>query len=146
MKHSAIALFAFLLVISAAVGAAGPAYAPAKVVYDVSSGDSAALHAILDRVNLLQNLYDNDPFEASIIVVLHEDAIPRFSNTETGDPELLQRSGSMVMGEIIQLRLCRASARQQGLDDPDFPDFIRIVPMADAEIVQLQHRGYAYLR
>ena len=120
-------------------------YEPARVVYDVSSSDSEALHAILDRTALLQEIYGNDPFESSIVVVIHEGAIPSFSTGEASEPDLLERVSSFAMGEVIQFRLCRASARQQGLNDGDFPDFIQLVPMADAEIIQLQNEGYAYL-
>jgi len=49
------------------------------------------------------------------------------------------------MGEVIQFRLCQASAKMQGYSRRDFEDFIKLVPMADAEIVRLQHGGYAYL-
>jgi len=51
-------------------------YAPAKVVYDVSSADPSRFMQILDRVSLLQTLYGSDPFAASIVIVIHEGAIP----------------------------------------------------------------------
>ena len=146
MRLFSRAIVAILLMFWVAAWASGPAYAPSRVVYDVSVGESEALHAILDRISMLQKVYDYDPFEASIVVVVHEEAIPLFSNTARQDPGLVNRSGGLVMGEIIQFRLCRASARQQGLDDSDFPNFIHVIPMADAEIVHLQNTGYAYLR
>jgi hypothetical protein len=34
----------------------------------------------------------------------------------------------------------------QGYKSTDFPSFVKVVPMADAEIVMLQQQGYAYLR
>ena len=144
MRHVVLAL---LLVVAAPVTASGAdAYAPAKVVYDVSSPDPNHLKNILDRVSLLQNLYGSDPFSASIVVVLHEGVIPLFAKGQSRyQKELAQRAQSLVMGEIIQFRLCQASARMQGFERKDFAHFIQHVPMADAEIVKLQHQGYAYI-
>ena len=123
------------------------AYQPAKVVYDVSSSDSKALAHIFDRASMLQNVYQNDSFEASIVFVIHEGAIPLFSNRDKNQhSELMRRARSLSMGEIIQFRVCKASARMQGYKKEDLHDFVSMVPMADAEIVQLQHEGYAYLR
>ncbi len=121
-------------------------YTPAKVVYDLSSPDPEVLGHLFDRVSLLQNLYGNDPLEASIIIVVHEGAIPLFVRRErSASHELMRRASSLTMGEIIEIRLCGASARMQGFGEADFPDFVTLVPMADAELVRLQSDGYAYL-
>lgn len=122
-------------------------YAPAKVVYDLSSPDPEVLSHLLDRVSLLQNLYGNDPLEASIIVIAHEGAIPLLSNRNTSaHSELLHRAASLSMGEVIAFQVCRTSARMQGFGEREFPAFVSLVPMADAELVKLQQAGYAYLR
>jgi intracellular sulfur oxidation DsrE/DsrF family protein len=139
------AVLLLLTLLTAAGAAAEPAaYTPSKVVYDVSSSDPKALQHILDRVSMLQNLYGSDPFEASIVIVLHEGAIPRFS--KRGDVKLRDRARSLALGEIIRFRLCAASAKMQGYGAKDFDEFVAVVPMADAEIVKLQQAGYAYLR
>lgn len=122
-------------------------YAPAKVVYDVSTPEASVLGHILDRISLLQNIYGSDPFEASIIVVVHEGAIPLFAKSSQNQAvKLMQRASSLAVGEIIQFRICKASAKMQGFTEKDFPEFTTLVPMADAEIIKLQHEGYAYLR
>lgn len=123
------------------------AYRPAKVVYDLTGGDLKHIHHLLDRASMLQNLYGSNPFEASIIIVIHDRAIPLFAKSDTRQQQELQaRAQSLVMSEVIEYRLCRASAKLQGYKDQDFPDYINIVPMADAEIIKLQHEGYAYMR
>lgn len=119
-------------------------YKPEKVIYDVSSSHEKELAHIMDRASLLQNMYGSDPFEASIIIVIHAGAIPLFAKAIQN--ELMRRANSLTMGDIIQFRLCSASARLQGYGNNDFHDFVTLVPMADAEIIQLQHQGYAYLR
>lgn len=129
------------------VYAARSPYQPDKVVYDVSSNHVDELNHILDRANLLQRVYDNDPFESSIIIVLHEGAIPLFAkSSKQYKPGLVQRAQSLALGEIIQFRVCTASAKMQGFNQKDFENFITMIPMADAEIIQLQRLGFAYLR
>jgi len=86
-------------------------YAPGKVVYDVSTPDPEAVDHILDRASLLQNIYQGDSFEASIVVVLHEGTVPLFSHSnEVEHGDLMARTRSLTMGEVIQFRLCRALA------------------------------------
>lgn len=122
-------------------------YTPAKVVYDLSSPNPVVLGHLLDRMSMLQNLYGNDPLEASIVVVVHEGAIPLFSNrSQVEHAELMRRAASLVMGEIVAFRLCRASARMQGFHEGEFPAHVTLVPMADAEMAKLQGEGYAYLQ
>lgn len=122
-------------------------YNPSKVVYDISDPDAKALGMMLDRANLLQNIYQNDVFESSIVFVIHEGAVPLFGRGKKNrHPDIMQRAQSLAMGEIIQFRICKASAAMQGYNDRDIQEFVKMVPMADAEIIRLQKEGYAYLR
>lgn len=144
-----IAAAVFLYIVFSAIANADEqrSYAPAKVVYDLSSPEPEALSHILDRASMLQNIYQNDPFEASIVFVIHEGAIPLFGkNEKSRHPELMLRASSLSLGEVIEFRVCKASANMQGYRRSDLQDFVSMVPMADAEIVRLQHEGYAYLR
>ncbi|KPK14199.1 MAG: hypothetical protein AMJ67_16465 [Betaproteobacteria bacterium SG8_41] len=109
-------------------------YAPGKVVYDFSSPDPKVLAHLLDRASLLQNLYGNNPFDASIVIVVHEGAVPLFASAnQDAHADLMHRASSLAI------------ARLQGFGSGDFHDFVALVPMADAEIVRLQWAGYAYL-
>lgn len=122
-------------------------YKPARVVYDVSSHHAEELKNILDRASFLQRVYGNDPFESSIVIIIHEHAIPFFTNGKKNiNKEFNDRASSLTAGEIIQFRVCQASAKMQGFTGKDFDDYIKLVPMADAEIVKLQNAGYAYLK
>lgn len=122
-------------------------YQPTKVVYDVSTAELSTLDNIISRIGLLQKIYNNDSFEASIIVVVHEAAIPLFKSIGNPDQSvLMNRARSLTLGEIVQFRICQASARMQKIKQADLEDFVSMVPMADAEIVRLQQSGYAYLR
>lgn len=146
MKNIIAILFYACFLTAPSLHAEQKAYPPGKVVYDLTSPETYALRNVLDRAGLLQKMYGNDPFESSIIIVIHGDAIPLFAkNRKSGLKELMNRAHGLAMGEVIQFRLCAASARMQGFRKEDFHEFITLVPMADAEIVQLQHKGHAYM-
>lgn len=122
-------------------------YAPQKVLYDLVSGKPARIKNILDRISMLQNLYGADPFDASIVVVIHGEAIPAFAVENTKRYEdLMVRAASLIQSGVIRFRMCKASAALQGFAAKDVHGFVTMVPMADAEIVRLQAEGYAYMQ
>lgn len=123
-------------------------YKPHKVLYDVATSGAEEFSRVLDRASYLNNLYGADPFAASIVLVLHGDEIPFFAieNVERyGD--LMTRARSLTIGGIIEFRMCQVAARGHGYEPKDIHGFVKVVPMADAEIVRLQkEQGYAYMR
>ncbi|MCK9532376.1 MAG: DsrE family protein [Gammaproteobacteria bacterium] len=122
-------------------------YTPSKVVYDLSSGSVDQLADILDRASFLSTVYEADPFEASIVIVIHGSAIPFF--TTGAYPtyrELMERAQSLTVGNIVEFRMCRASAKSMGVASTDVHGFVTMVPMADAEIVELNRDGYVYMK
>lgn len=123
-------------------------YAPQKVVYDVAVADSEAFSRVLDRASYLNNLYHADPFETSIVLVLHGDEIPLFAIENFANyKDLMVRSQSLTVGGTIEFRMCRVAARGHGLEPEEIHGFVKVVPMADAEIVRLQREeGYAYMQ
>ena len=123
-------------------------YKPHKVVYDVAVDDLAAIDEVLDRVSHLNNIYQADPFEAGIVLVLHGDEIPFFAIVHHEKyRDLVQRAHSLTLAGPISFRICRAAARMRGFEPDAFHEFIGVVPMADAEIVRLQQEEHhAYMR
>lgn len=122
-------------------------YAPAKAVYDVDAADAAALARVLDRVSYLNKLYEADPFDSSIVVVVHGEAIPMFGIRDfERHRALMERAQSLTQSGPVEFRICRADAAMRGYAPSDLHGFARTVPMADAEIVRLQNEGYAYMR
>ncbi|WP_078119858.1 DsrE family protein [Thiosocius teredinicola] len=124
------------------------AYSPQKVVYDVAVRDAKALEQVLDRVSFLNNIYNADPFSASIVVVLHGDEIPLFA-IKNADKHmaLMQRAQSLTVAGPIEFRMCRVAAKGHGFEPHEIHGFVKLVPMADAELVRLQREeGYAYMR
>ena len=123
-------------------------YAPQKVVYDVAAADEASFSRVLDRVSYLNTIYQADPFSASIVLVLHGDEIPLFAIARLDrHRELMKRAHSLMLSGPIEFRMCRVAAHEYGLEPADIHGFVKIVPMADAEIVRLQREGgYAYMQ
>lgn len=123
-------------------------YAPQRVVYDVAEGDPDRFERILDRVSFLNNIYEADPFESSIVLVLHGDEI-RFFGIDHYDEfgELMRRAQSLTVAGPVEFRMCRVAAQERGFDPQDIHGFVRMVPMADAEIIRLQQEeGHVFMR
>jgi intracellular sulfur oxidation DsrE/DsrF family protein len=124
-------------------------YQPKRVLYDIDTESEAGLINILDRVSLLDKHYGSDPFDGRIVVVLHGKSIPFFAIRNTKNyHELMSRAASLTYGGSIDFRMCQTAARgRYGLEAKDIHGFVKMVPMADAEIVRLQaEEGYAYMR
>lgn len=162
MPHTAApqrrSLLALLLLAPAAVAARPTApwgsaselerrYASSKAVYDVDAGDAAAFGRLLDRVSYLNKVYEANPFDSSIVIVVHGEAIALFGIRDFDRHRaLMERAHSLTQSGPIEFRICRADAAMRGYRPADLHGFARMVPMADAEIVRLQNEGYAYLR
>lgn len=124
-------------------------YAPQKVVFDVTTGSEAELNNILDRVSMLNNFYASNPLDARVTLVLHGESMPFFAiRNYRKYKTLVNRAEGLTHGEIVEFRLCRAAAKARyHLSPEDFHGFIKVVPMADAEIIRLQRdEGFAYMR
>ena len=122
-------------------------YEPQRVLYDLTTGDKNRISHVLDRIVYLYKLYQSDPLGSSIVVVIHGDTIPYFAIDEFLDNEkIMRRAQSLTVGTSIEFRMCSAAARLLNYEADDIHGFVKMVPMADAEIVRLQHDGYAYLR
>jgi len=123
-------------------------YSPQKVVYDVAVSDIEALTQIIDRASYLNNVYHADPFDASIVLVLHGNEIPSFAiDNLAKHKDLMERARSLTIAGPVEFRMCRIAAQGHGLEPQDIHGFVKIVPMADAEIIRLQQEeGYVYMR
>jgi intracellular sulfur oxidation DsrE/DsrF family protein len=123
-------------------------YSPQKVVYDVAVSDIETLTQVLDRASYLNNVYHADPFEASIVLVLHGNEIPFFAvDNFVKYKDLMERARSLTIAGPVEFRICRIAASGHGFEPDDIHGFVKLVPMADAEIIRLQQEeGYVYMR
>ena len=123
-------------------------YRPQKVVYDVTTGKPELMDHVLDRASYLSKITGADPFDSSIILVLHGSEIDFFAiKNYQKYKELMQRTQSLVESEVLQIRMCRIAAQGHGYEPGDIHGFVNMVPMGDAEIIRLQNEeGHAYMR
>lgn len=123
-------------------------YEPQKVVYDVAVSSRKAFERVLDRASYLSQLYHADPFAASIVLVLHGNEIPFFAKSNyLKYKELMTRAQSLMLGDVIDIRMCKIAAQGHGFKPEDIHGFVSMVPMADAEIIRLQRKeDYAYMQ
>jgi intracellular sulfur oxidation DsrE/DsrF family protein len=159
MHKSNIAAMAVLIFISTTVfaddiapwghGKVTPTeYKPQKVVYDVTTGKLDVMDHVFDRASYLSTITGADPFDQSIVLVLHGSAIRFFALENTGKyRKMLTRAESLVSGEVLKLKMCKLAAEALGYKPEDIHGFVELVPMGDAEIIRLQYEeGHAYMQ
>lgn len=122
-------------------------YSKQRVVYDTAVKTEDALTSVLDRTSYLSVLNGADPFDNKIVIVLHGDVIPFFAiKNYARYKALMDRAQSLSVGGTIEFRMCKLAAQSLGYQAKDIHGFVSMVPMGDAEIVRLQHEGFAYMR
>jgi intracellular sulfur oxidation DsrE/DsrF family protein len=123
-------------------------YKPQKVVYDVHVKTVEAVTSVLDRASYLSTITGADPFDQSIVLVLHGKELSFFAiENFTKHKELIKRAQSLVESEALSIRMCKIAAQSQGYSPEDIHGFIEMVPMGDAEIIRLQYEeGHAYMQ
>lgn len=123
-------------------------YSKQKVVFDTTAGSADGLTSVLDRASFLSILNGADPLDNKIVIVLHGGAIPFFAiRNYAKNKDLMHRAQSLSVGDVVEYRMCRVAAQLQGFKPADIHGFVKMVPMADAEIVRLQQEeGFAYMQ
>lgn len=123
-------------------------YKPQKVVYDVSVDTVGEVEHVLDRVSYLSKITGADPFDSSIVIVLHGPELSYYAIENYGKYKaLVDRAQSLTVGGTIKIKMCKIAAEGQGYKPEDIHGFIELVPMGDAEIVRLQtEEAHAYMQ
>ena len=123
-------------------------YKPQKVVYDVNVKTLHAMNGVLDRASFLSKITGADPFDSSIVLVLHGAEIPFFARKNYEKyKELMHRAQSLVESETLKIKMCKLAAEGHGFKPDQIHGFIKIVPMGDAEIIRLQNEeNHAYMQ
>lgn len=123
-------------------------YKPQKVVYDVNVKTLHAMNGVLDRASFLSKITGADPFDSSIVLVLHGAEIPFFARKNYEKyKELMHRAQSLVESEALKIKMCKLAAEGHGFKPDQIHGFIKIVPMGDAEIIRLQNEeNHAYMQ
>ena len=123
-------------------------YKPQKVVYDVHVKTVAKMESVLDRASYLSTITGADPFEQSIVLVLHGPELRFFAiENYKKHKDLMHRAQSLVESEALSIKMCTIAAQSQGYSPEHIHGFIEMVPMGDAEIIRLQYEeAHAYMQ
>jgi hypothetical protein len=123
-------------------------YKPQKVVFDVTGATLGNVTSVVDRASYLSKITGADPFESSIVLVVHGSAVPFFAIKNTAKyHDLMNRVNSLVASGFIKVKMCKIAAASYGLQPKDVHGFVEMVPMGDAEIIRLENEeDHAYMR
>ena len=123
-------------------------YKPQKVVYDVHVKTVESVESVLDRASYLSAITGADPFDQSIVLVLHGQELSFFAiKNYKKYEELMKRAQSLVESEALSIKMCKIAAQSQGFSPDDIHGFVEMVPMGDAEIIRLQYEeAHAYMQ
>lgn len=123
-------------------------YKPQKVVYDVHVKTVEKVQSVLDRASHLSKITGADPFDQSIVLVLHGPELNFFAIKNYAKyTDLIKRAQSLVASETLKIKMCKIAAEGQGYKPKDIHGFVEMVPMGDAEIIRLQYEEHhAYMQ
>jgi len=147
-----------------AVAAAEPAAAKPrddviKVVYHADFADPRRFSAMLTNIYNMASVYESQLADYDIRIVFVSYGI-RFvtrdslKGTPFAEDAALAERRENLLGRLetlrdtfgVKLELCGITREQVGLDAKKLIPGVRIVPSGVARIVELEHRGYAYLK
>ena len=112
--------------------------------FDVHGHSAEEIMALLNRA---KNTYGQLPSELQavtrIAMVLHGPDVAYFANENYAEyKSLVDLAAEVDAFGFIDLKVCAASARRQGLQTDTFPPFIELVPYGPPEVRRLESDGY----
>jgi intracellular sulfur oxidation DsrE/DsrF family protein len=120
---------------------------PSHYFFDVYGHSADEITALLERA---EDVYENLPAEIRpdirIAVVLHGPDVAFFATENYArNKPLVDLAASLDAFGFVDLKVCAASVRNQGLEASNFPPFIELVPYGPAEVSRLQAADYVQL-
>jgi len=173
MKHKTIlhgiAVFLAVLVLTlagaradkavAAEASAKPKDDVIRVVYHADFGDPRRFSAMLTNIGNMVNVYQSNLEDYDIRIVFVSYGI-RFvtrdslAGTAFAEDAALKERRENLIGRLeslrqtygVKLELCGITREQVGLDEKKLIPGVQMVPSGVARIVELERKGYAYLK
>jgi intracellular sulfur oxidation DsrE/DsrF family protein len=173
MKHKpilhGIAVFLAVLVLTLAAARADKAVAAEasakpkddviRVVYHADFGDPRRFSAMLTNIGNMVNVYQSNLEDYDIRIVFVSYGI-RFvtrdslAGTAFAEDAALKERRENLIGRLeslretygVKLELCGITREQVGLDEKKLIPGVQMVPSGVARIVELERKGYAYLK
>ncbi len=111
-----------------------------KVVFELTSKDSADWQAVLNNVENLQSAFGAG--STNIEVVTHGGSVEMLRKTNAGLAERLQHLANIG----VVFAACNNTMRRSGLTRDDMFPFVTVVDSGVAEVVRKQEEGWSYVK
>ena len=137
----------------------GVSYAKsAKVVYDLSSGDSSKIEKhLINSINALGKYYKEEKIELNVIVVISGDAYKYFIADLEKSPYALEEDVIEVQKKFkrrlkelndtydVTFNMCASGMRARKIDPNSLYYFVHADVMKSVYLIEAQNNGYAYM-
>ena len=130
----------------------------AKVVYDLTSGDSAKIEKhLINSIRALGKHYKEEKIELKVIVVISGDAYKYFINDLEKSPYALEQDVIEVqkkfktrlkdLNEIygVTFNMCSSGMRARKIDQNTLYHYVHADVMKSIYLIEAQNNGYAYM-
>ncbi len=137
----------------------GVSYAQsAKVVYDLTSGDSAKIEKhLINSIKVLGEYYKEEKIELKVIVVISGDAYKYFINDLKKSPYALEQGVIEVQQKFktrlkdlndiygVTFNMCSSGMKARKIDKNTLYHYVHADVMKSVYLIEAQNNGYAYM-
>lgn len=115
------------------------AQTPYKVVFDVTSGDTAAYKTVIRQ---MKGISQSRP-DAQLEVAIYGNALPMVMKDKSIIADAIQELSS---SKKASFKVCGATMKRNNVDKTQILPGVDVVPDAIFEIVTKQHEGWGYIK
>jgi intracellular sulfur oxidation DsrE/DsrF family protein len=112
---------------------------PYKVVFDITSGDTAAHRTVIRQ---MRGISQSRP-DAQLEVAIYGNALPMVMKDKSIIAEAIQELSNSKKGSF---KVCAATMKRHNVDKAQLLPGVEVVPDAIFEIVTRQHEGWGYIK
>lgn len=113
--------------------------APYKVVFDITSGDTAAHKTVIRQ---MRGISQSRP-DAQLEVAIYGDALAMVMKDKSIIADAIQELSS---NKKASFKVCAATMKRHKIDKSQLLPGVEVVPDAIFEIVTKQHEGWGYIK
>lgn len=113
--------------------------APYKVVFDITSGDTAAHKTVIRQ---MRGISQSRP-DAQLEVAIYGDALAMVMKDKSIIADAIQELSS---NKKASFKVCAATMKRHNVDKSQLLTGVEVVPDAIFEIVTKQHEGWGYIK
>ena len=130
----------------------------AKVVYDLTSGDSSKIGKhLINSIKALGKYYKEEKIELKVIVVISGDSYKYFVNDLEKSPYALEKEVIKVQKKFktrlkdlndsygVTFNMCSTGMRARKIDKNTLYNYVHADVMKSVYLIEAQNNGYAYM-